>query len=300
MFLISLHLPHARREDCIQVWEQITASDLDVQLACCRYHDAVCIGADLNLEDFRDTSQDERRVHLEDLLLNHALSISHPQEPTWQNSTRGASSALDYLMYRAPDARLVDTVLTGPETILGSDHKPVWGDMISLFPMHRAKRVAWTHWCGKWTVDGARLLHAFKYLAEKLELDAHDFSDAQCVLTCNPYACRSGSLRYRDSPELLALVKARRQLSGREARDAAVRILSARKRPKRPGCKTCLIKRLPVISGRLDTFEHVRSRLIRNCMDMLCTQAVSTRRCPIYGSSTEGSSLERTHMTHGM
>ena len=45
MFLISLHLPHAQRDDCIQVWGQ-TMSDLDSQLACLRNNDAVCIGAD--------------------------------------------------------------------------------------------------------------------------------------------------------------------------------------------------------------------------------------------------------------
>ena len=100
IFLVSLHLPHAQREDCIQVWEN-TLSDLDTQLACLRYHDAVCIGADLNLEVFKDTSQDERRVYLEDMVINHALSISHPAEPTWYNS-RGSSSAIDYLLYRAP------------------------------------------------------------------------------------------------------------------------------------------------------------------------------------------------------
>ena len=138
LFLVSLHLPHAQREDCIQVWEN-TLSDLDTQLACLRYHDAVCIGADLNLEVFKDTSQDERRVYLEDMVINHALSISHPAEPTWYNS-RGSSSAIDYLLYRAPSA-----TLKGPEEVLETDHKPVWGDMVALFPRGHVKRTAWTH-----------------------------------------------------------------------------------------------------------------------------------------------------------
>ena len=120
MYLATLHLPYAQREDCLQVWER-TGEELDEHLSALRYHDVVCIGADLNMEVFA-ASQDERHVHLQDLLLNHALSIPHQQEPTWINS-RGSASALDYFLYRDPQARLVtDKVMPGPELLVGSDH----------------------------------------------------------------------------------------------------------------------------------------------------------------------------------
>ena len=79
---MSLHLPYAQREDCLRVWER-TREELDDHLSARRYHDVVCIGADLSIEVFDDHQQDERHVHLQDLLLNHAMSISHPREPTW-------------------------------------------------------------------------------------------------------------------------------------------------------------------------------------------------------------------------
>ena len=87
-------LPYEQREDCLQVWER-TSEELDLHLSALRYHDVVCVGADLNMEVFAQNSHDERRVHLQDVLLNHALSISHPREPTWVHS-RGLSSALEH------------------------------------------------------------------------------------------------------------------------------------------------------------------------------------------------------------
>ena len=96
-YLASLHLPYGQREDCLQVWEK-TRDELDFHLSALRYHDVVCVGADLNLEVFASGPTDERHVHLQDLLLNHALSISHPREATWVNS-RGSSSALDFFLF---------------------------------------------------------------------------------------------------------------------------------------------------------------------------------------------------------
>ena len=65
-----------------------------------------------------------------------------------------------------------------------------------------------------------------------MELSAGDVNEHEFAAACNSNAKRSGSLRYKDSPELLEFVKAQRQLAGREARDAAVRILAARKKAK--------------------------------------------------------------------
>ena len=135
-------------------------------------------------------------------------------------------------MYRAPHATLADKVLSGPEEVVRTDHKPVWGDMMSVLPMGRGKRTAWTHLCGKWTVDGTTLPQDLNSIAENLELGALDFAEAQFVHACRKNAKRSGSLRYRDPPEILDMVKACRRLSGREAREAAVTVLQACKKAK--------------------------------------------------------------------
>ena len=69
-------------------------------------------------------------------------------------------------------------------------------------------------------------------MAENLELSAREFDEDQFGHACNANASRSGTLRYRDTSDILDMVKARRRLSGREARLAAVQILAARKRAK--------------------------------------------------------------------
>ena len=266
MFLMSLHLPHAQREDCIQAWET-TIAEFDSHFACLRYHDAVCIGADLSLDVFQDTAQDERRVHLEDVLLHHALSISRPQEPTWSNS-RGSSSAIGYLMYRAPHATLADRILSGPEEVVGTDHKPVWENIMSVFSMGTVKRKAWKHLCGKWAVDGTTLLQDFNSIAENLELDAVDFAESQFVHACRKNAKPSGSLRYRDTPEILDMVKARRRLTAREVADVAVNVLPARKKAKTLWLQGLLDRAASGDFHAAGYFRRRRQPPDRRCMDL--------------------------------
>ena len=69
-------------------------------------------------------------------------------------------------------------------------------------------------------------------MAESLELTQQDFELSEFVDVCQSKAKRSSSLRYQDSDDILALVRARRQLSGAAARETAVQILAARKRAK--------------------------------------------------------------------
>ena len=122
--------------------------------------------------------------------------------------------------------------MSGPESVVGSDHKPIWGDMSSLNSGCRIRRQAWTHRCGKWQVDGAAFMEACNSMAENLELTQQDFELNEFVHVCQSKAKRSVSVRYRDLDDILALVRTRRQLSGAAATEVAVQILAARKRAK--------------------------------------------------------------------
>ena len=76
---------------------------------------------------------EERFVLLEDLVLNYALALSRPDEPTWQ-ITRGSQSRIDYILYRVPQAQLRDdTVAAGPEEVLVSDHRLILVTMSSIW-----------------------------------------------------------------------------------------------------------------------------------------------------------------------
>ena len=101
-FIISLHLPHSQRTDCIDVWHD-TTQDLRRVLSGLRYTCEVYIGADLNVDsDSSDSpSEFERHLLLQQWMLDWQLSISRPDKPTWYN-TRGSSSRLDYVLARVP------------------------------------------------------------------------------------------------------------------------------------------------------------------------------------------------------
>ena len=221
--------------------------------------------------------------------------LSHPTEPTWYNS-RGSSSAIDYLLYRAPSATLKDAVLSGPEEVLETDHRPVWGDMVALFFRGHVKRTAWTHLCGKWTVHGGRFLQECNSMAENLDLSARESDEDQFGHACNANASRSGTLRYRDSSDILDMVKARRQLSGREARLAAVQILAARKRAKPSGFRTSWTEQLRGTFAQLVTSADVDTRQGRNCTVTPCEQGASikqSRTCAIF---THANSLQTIYI----
>ena len=63
---------------------------------------------------------------------------------------------------------LEDLVMIILRVVLGSITNRS-GDMLALFPLSCIKRSAWTHLCGKWTVDGAGLLHVCNSLAQNVE-----------------------------------------------------------------------------------------------------------------------------------
>ena len=151
-YLLCAHLPYAQRRDCLPVWQEFT-QQLDARISCMRYHDVLLGGADLNFDvHAHDQGGGEERLSLlGDLALSHAISVTRPGQATWQNS-QGSQSRIDYLLYRAPQAEVVeDEVVVGPEELLDMDHRPVLLSVASLWgrcPRHTARRN------GSWTRAG--------------------------------------------------------------------------------------------------------------------------------------------------
>ena len=71
-FIISLHLPHSQRTDCIDVWHD-TTQDLRRVLSGLRYTCEVYIGADLNVDS--DSSDSPSEFLLQEWMLDWQLSI---------------------------------------------------------------------------------------------------------------------------------------------------------------------------------------------------------------------------------
>ena len=114
-----------------------------------RYHDLVCLCADLNYDILDIVSV--RGVPFGQLLRDLGLSHSTPSHPTWSN-TRGSQSRLDFLLFSLPSmVKSDDRVHVGSDDIVGSDHCAV---SICLHTVGRSGRRHFQNSkCGKWRVD---------------------------------------------------------------------------------------------------------------------------------------------------
>ena len=128
-FLISAHLPHRQREDCLQCWQGFIAQLEDI-LKCRRFQDTLVLALDANYElgsarHGESTGRvDEREVYSHLLLRNFGLTHTRVSY-TWSN-TRGASSKIDYILLSSPTNELKDQwILTDSDVLLGSDHRAV-------------------------------------------------------------------------------------------------------------------------------------------------------------------------------
>ena len=159
--LISMHLPHTQREDCLQVWTDMMHA-LQSLTAKIRLHDTVVIGADTNYELLehvpRTHHSDERAMMWQMLKRDLGLSCTKPQEDTWSD-TRGASSKIDFLCYRSPCLETVcQSVVPDSDSLLGSDHKAVTVGFRTLRTPPVKTRKHQSHKCGKWRVNVAKAL----------------------------------------------------------------------------------------------------------------------------------------------
>ena len=238
-FVISAHLPHKQRSDCIETW-QTFQSQLDVILQRRRLHDTVIILHDTNyelgaVEDMsHPNSSDERGFLARSIMQQHNLLCSKPSTSTWSN-TRGSTSKIDFILVSTPTEELVrDVVHVDSDFLLGCDRRAVSIAFKQVGPrLSQSSRTTRSrNKCGQWKVDGAKALPAFEALAERLELGKQDFKISDLEKVSQQVSYRPKSYRYKDPPQILDMIKQRRSLIGREARNLCKDILRLRAKAK--------------------------------------------------------------------
>ena len=228
-FVMTAHMPHNLRKDCLPVWQEQVDEILDF-CSQRRYQDVISICADLNYDILDIVNVDERGVPFGQLLRELGLSHTKPSGATWKN-TRGAESRIDYVLLSLPSLSIEDDrVHFGSDEILGSDHCAV---SVSLGALPRTGRRKFRNSkCGKWWVDAPAFAGRCETLAEKLDLDMQDLTMSQIEKVCQATSKRVTSCRYVDGPEIKALIRERKHLRGAPARHKAKEIADARKRAK--------------------------------------------------------------------
>ena len=225
-FLMTAHLPHDLRADCLQVWQSQVDEILHFTQAR-RYHDLVCLCADLNYDILDIVSVDDRGVPFGQLLRGLGLSRSTPTQATWCNS-RGSSSRLDFLLFSLPSmTKTDDRVHVGSDEILKSDHCAV---SITLQVVGKSGRRRFQNSkCGKWRTDAPALASKCEALAEELDLSMQDLDMSHIESVCSSTSRRITSCRYVDGPEIRSMIQGRKHLRGVAARQLAKEIADARK-----------------------------------------------------------------------
>ena len=230
-FIISLHLPHRQRQDCVQVWHE-QLDELRDLLHNMRYMDQITVLADLNLDlmSLHSNENDERRVLLEGFLSEFALDRTYPHKPTWLNS-RGSSSRIDYILFSTGTRQaLWSAVLEDSDVVLGSDHRCGTLALQDLRKTTKNRALGYSnlHRCGKWKVNLSAAPGLCETLhAQLLTLDL-SLTDSTIQGLASQACSRPGSLRYRDTPEIKAMINLRRRQSGGQSRETAQKIATAR------------------------------------------------------------------------
>ena len=182
-YLISAHLPHKQRSDCLSVWQGFL-SQLDEIFRTRRYFDVLTFAIDTNYElgavERRSVSAspDEREVYATLLLRNFGLVHTHPDMYTWCN-TRGSESKIDYILLSSPHSQFSEQqVHEDSNFLLGSDHRAVSACFNRLAPTssHRPKRRK--NRCGKWLTDPAKVFSKSQSLCQTLDLSGRDLTSA--------------------------------------------------------------------------------------------------------------------------
>ena len=81
---------------------------------------------------------------------------------------------------------------------------------------------------GKWSVNTNKAIDACNSLAGSLDLNMHDLAMSSLAATCKVSSFRDGSCRYKDPPEIRALIHQRKKLRGNPARDMGKHIARLR------------------------------------------------------------------------
>ena len=164
----------------------------------------------------------------------HNFVCSKPDVYTWSNS-RGSSSKIDFIMVSNPAGEITqDVVHTSTDYLLGCDHRAVSIAFRQFMPQaSKASRATRSrNRCGQWKVDGAKALPAFNALAETLEVGNLDFKISDLEKVAQQVSYRPRSYRFKDPEHIRAMIRQRRSLTGREARDLGKDILRLRAKTK--------------------------------------------------------------------
>ena len=227
-FVISAHLAHKQREDCLSCWQGLI-HQLETILKGRRYHDVVVLTMDTNYELASTDGSDETEVYAKLLLRNFGLTHTSPSTYTWSN-TRGSQSKIDYIFLSSPDNVIASQdVLIDSDVLLGADHRAVMAAFpVSREPRHRFRPSRKPNKCGKWIVDSSRVFKAAQDLCYQLGLNSRDLTNDDLAKLANLTSRRPTSYRYKDPPEILDKIRERRRLGGREARDLGKEIVRMR------------------------------------------------------------------------
>ena len=234
-FVVSAHLPHRQRKDCIDTW-QIFNSELEVFLKFRRFQDSVLVLHDTNYElgavehCMNPNSSDERGFIAADIQQKFGFVHTRPDSYTWSNS-RGSQSKIDFIMVSTPAINLTsDTVHTESDYFLDCDHRAVSASYCVMGPSKTKAPRTRRHRnrCGKWRVDGSKAVGLCNKLAEKVELQGRDFNVEDLQALSDSVSFRPKTYRYKDPDHILQLIKQRKLLQGPEARQLGKDILRLR------------------------------------------------------------------------
>ena len=212
----SLHWPHSLREDSVEVWKN-TVEALYQALRDTRFHDVVLLGADVN-QDMLQVDTFEGMPYLRSFMIAHGLDHNQDVGDTWQG--RGWSSRIDYWLYRAPALWTTFHLRPDLKQALPSDHAP-------LFARNK---------CGRWVVQGE--------LVDALHDDV-DFVFTQDTFAdaCQQCSYRMPSLRYKDPPHILEVIRRRKCAQNPQERAALMEEIRSLRGESRAAHKVALLEK---------------------------------------------------------
>ena len=232
-FVISAHLPHRQREDCLACWQGFL-HQLDHILRKRRFQDLVVCTVDTNYElgsspaSGSTSPTDEREVYSQLLLRDHGFVHTRPETFTWCN-TRGSSSKIDFVLLSSPKNVLHHQyVSTESNYLLGSRHRAVSASFDVLGGVKPVRPHRTLNKCGKWTADPSKVFLHAQTLCHRLDLGERDLTCADLENLATRTCFRPKSYRYKDPPEILNKISQRRRLGGREARELGKEIVRLR------------------------------------------------------------------------
>ena len=223
-FIISAHLPHRQRQDCIEVWNSFS-QELEHLLRHRRISDSVVLLIDSNYElgpperIVDPNSIDERGFLASSWIQQYGLTHTQPPVYTWSNQ-RGSSSKIDFVLVGGGSI-LSEKVFEDSDHVLGCDHRAVYASFPVWGPSRKPKRLRRQdhNKCGRWRVNAPKLLAEASALADQLVCSEADLTTQHLEQLSNTCSFRPPSLRYKDPQYILTLINQRRRLRGAESRN---------------------------------------------------------------------------------